>query len=453
LVIFDRTAEGADPALWESADPTGSLPRLDFAAIQKLTVIAAHPDDETLGAGGLIADCVSRGIPVRIVVVTDGAASHERSSAIMPSRLAVVRQRELFAAVGELGPESEVIMLGFADGKTDEVRDQILEALRLAIEPGATVASPWRGDGHRDHRIVGEICAALAAEAKATLLEYPIWMWHWARPGDNRVPWGSAVAAELTTPARAAKRRAIGLHVSQVVGVGSGERDGPVLSPEFLANFTYGRELFFANVNEVAAKSKPQAYFDELYAQRDDPWRLRTRWYERRKRAITVASLPRERYASALEIGCSTGELTASLAPRCESLLAIDISAAAVAHARERTAGHPQLRVELQDATVRFPDGPFDLVVLSEVGYYWDEATLRHVTADIRRHLTADATVLVCHWRHPVADYPLGGDETQDIVRESLALGRVATHDEADFLIEVYSTVARSVAEIEGLLD
>jgi hypothetical protein len=92
-------------------------------------------------------------------------------------------------------------------------------------------------------------------------------------------------------------------------------------------------------------------------------------------------------------------------------------------------------------------------VVLSEVGYYWDEATLRHVTADIRRHLTADATVLVCHWRHPVADYPLGGDETQDIVRESLALGRVATHDEADFLIEVYSTVARSVAEIEGLLD
>ena len=198
--------------------------------------------------------------------------------------------------------------------------------------------------------------------------------------------------------------------------------------------------------------SKPREYFDELYARRDDPWSLRTRWYESRKRAITVASLPRERYASALEIGCSTGELTALLATRCDSLLAIDISSAAVVQASERTSALPQVRVELQDATVRFPHGRFDLVVLSEVGYYWDEPTLRNVIAQITGHLTDDATVLVCHWRHPVDDYPLGGDETHDIIRDSIGLHRIGIHDETDFLIEVYTTDARSVADIEGLL-
>jgi SAM-dependent methyltransferase len=200
-------------------------------------------------------------------------------------------------------------------------------------------------------------------------------------------------------------------------------------------------------------ESKTREYFDGLYAKRDDPWSLRTRWYESRKRSITVASLPKEAYESALEIGCSTGELTATLAPRCKSLLAIDISAAAVAQASERNLDFPQVRVELHDATQQFPDGIFDLVVLSEVGYYWDEATLRQTCEQIAEHLGEDATVVVCHWRHAVADYPLGGDETHRIVRESLKLYRIATHDEADFLIEVYTTDGRSVAAMEGLVD
>ena len=198
--------------------------------------------------------------------------------------------------------------------------------------------------------------------------------------------------------------------------------------------------------------SKAQSYFDSLYSKNQDPWRLATRWYEERKRAITVASLPRPRYESGLEVGCSTGELTASLAPRCDSLLAIDISDTAVASASQRTKDLGNVRVDRTDATGDFPTGRFDLVVLSEVAYYWDRATLHGFLGELITHLTKDATVVTCHWRHPVVDYPLLGDEVHDIIRSSLALSRVAFHDEEDFLLEIFATDSRSVATREGLV-
>jgi SAM-dependent methyltransferase len=199
-------------------------------------------------------------------------------------------------------------------------------------------------------------------------------------------------------------------------------------------------------------ESKSKGYFDSLYARNDDPWRMATRWYEERKRAITVASLPRQRYASALEVGCSVGELTAALATRCDRLLAVDISSAAVETATRRTAALASVRVAVADATVHFPEGLFDLVVLSEVAYYWDRATLRAVLAELRHHLAADGSVLACHWRHPVADYPLGGDESHEIIRAELAMTSLVIHDEEDFLLEVFSLAPGSVARQEGLL-
>jgi SAM-dependent methyltransferase len=109
--------------------------------------------------------------------------------------------------------------------------------------------------------------------------------------------------------------------------------------------------------------------------------------------------------------------------------------------------------IEQADATVSFPAGQFDLVVLSEVAYYWDRATLERLLRTLRDHLSEDATVVACHWRHPVADYPLGGDEANDIIRAALPMTRIAVHDERDFLLEVFSTNPYSVAAIEGLVD
>jgi SAM-dependent methyltransferase len=197
--------------------------------------------------------------------------------------------------------------------------------------------------------------------------------------------------------------------------------------------------------------SKTREYFDALYAKSDDPWRLGTRWYEERKRAVTVSALPHARYRRGLEIGCSTGELTAALAPRCAALLALDISSEAVARATARTRELGNVTVEHLDVTAGFPEGPFDLIVLSEVAYYWEPATLRAVVADLVAHLAEDATVVTCHWRHPVADYPQGGDEVARQLREALPLARLVSHEEEDFLLEVFSTDPRSVATQEGL--
>ena len=450
MVTFDSAQPGTSRAEWDANGGFDAIMPLDLAGIERITVIAAHPDDETLGAGGLLTECAKLGIPTQVIVVTDGAGSHPRSTAVSRGQLAVIRQRELFLAISELAPEGEVIMLGFADGETDVSRAAIAEALRRAIVPGSTLVSPWAGDGHRDHRVVAEVCIALAAERHATLLAYPIWMWHWASPGDESVPWPSAVSLALSDSTLEAKRRAISRHVSQVVGVGGGDGEGPVIAPDFAAHFDRDRELFFVPVEQPSA-AKDRAYFDALYAENRDPWRLGTRWYEERKRAITVAALPLANYRSGLEIGCSTGELTAQLAPRCESMLAIDISAAAVESASRRTRELGNVHVEWADATARFPDGQFDLVVLSEVAYYWDRPTLRSTIAELKQHLHDDATLVVCHWRHPVADYPLRGDDVNELIRNEIDLPRVALHVEDDFLLEVFATDARSVAAREGL--
>jgi cyclopropane fatty-acyl-phospholipid synthase-like methyltransferase len=196
-------------------------------------------------------------------------------------------------------------------------------------------------------------------------------------------------------------------------------------------------------------------YFEGVYAAADDPWSLASRWYERRKYAITVAALPSERYARALEVGCSVGVLTAILAERCDELLAVDVAPSAVASASKRTAGLPHVRVEQRHLPAAWPEGEFDLVVLSEVLYYLATDDAAELIARAAAALGPDGVVLAVHWRHPVADYPRSGDEVHDtLARQALELGLVRSvrHEELDFLLEVYAREpALSVAQREGL--
>ena len=198
----------------------------------------------------------------------------------------------------------------------------------------------------------------------------------------------------------------------------------------------------------------PGDYFDALYARHDDPWGFESRWYERRKRALTLASLPAERYASALEIGCSIGVLTEQLAQRCDSLLSTDVSSAALQRARERLAGTSIVRFELADDATPLPDGPFDLIVLSEVGYYFTLGVLERVLDDAVDALSAGGTFVACHWRHQVDDYALTGDEVHTAIATALdgRMTRMVRHEEDDFLLDVYSPDLRSVAVRTGIL-
>ncbi|MGK0722556.1 PIG-L family deacetylase [Leucobacter sp. W1478] len=430
MVTFDA-AEAGTPAREWSVDPRlHSRPALRIAAFDELVVIAAHPDDETLGAGGLIAMCHDLEVPVRVLCVTDGAASHPTEPGLAEARAA-----ELASAIHQLAPGSTLEMLGFPDGKTDQYRDDIRTELagRLRdVSPRSAIVAPWRGDGHRDHRVVGEVAAELVGDR--TLLEYPIWMWHWATPDHDDLPWERMRALDIDVKT---KSRAIESFASQITGT------QPILRPDFLEHFARGQEFFMTGDH-----TPDREYFDALYEKSEDPWRFRTRWYEERKRRITIAVLPEERFERGLEVGCSIGVLTELLAPRCESLLALDISARAAEQARELGLSGAEIRV--QDVVQEFPGGEFDLIVLSEVGYYWNAEDLRATTKKMFESLTPEGVLIACHWRHPVDDYPLSGDQVHAAIAE-LEWTRLAHHLEEDFVLEVFSTDPRSVAQREGL--
>lgn len=193
-------------------------------------------------------------------------------------------------------------------------------------------------------------------------------------------------------------------------------------------------------------------HFDPLYQDGDDPWGFRTRWYERRKRAVLLAALPQPRYGRAVEIGCANGELAAALAPRCADLLACDFHPLALAHARRRLARFRQVRVEQRCLPRDWPAGRFDLVVLSEMGYYLAEPELRELADAAAAALTAAGVVVACHWRHPDADQLLASDRVHQLLRRHLGLPRLLGHLEQDFRIDLWCADGGSVARREGLL-
>lgn len=193
-------------------------------------------------------------------------------------------------------------------------------------------------------------------------------------------------------------------------------------------------------------------YFQSLYGASDDPYGLRTRWYERRKRAVLLAALPQEHYARAYEPGCGIGELSAELAPRCDSLLASDFSDKAVQVARERLKNHPHVTVEQQVLPDGWPReaGPFDLIVLSEVGYFLEAADMDRLAACCAIHLAPGGTLVACDWKPDFAERRLPTADVHAALHR-LGLPRLACHEEDDFQLDIWSADGRSVAQREGI--
>ena len=180
-------------------------------------------------------------------------------------------------------------------------------------------------------------------------------------------------------------------------------------------------------------------YFDRVYEGADDPWDLRGRWYERRKRAAVLAALPQERYRRGFEPGCAVGALTLDLARRCDELLAVDRHERPVASAGEALAGHEHVRVGRMDVPAQWPDGSFDLVVLSEIGYYFAGEDLARLAGLAVASLRPGGTLLGCHWRHPAPDHSVRGDEVHRVLGAQPELVRVVQHLEEDFALDVWT--------------
>jgi SAM-dependent methyltransferase len=165
-------------------------------------------------------------------------------------------------------------------------------------------------------------------------------------------------------------------------------------------------------------QSLDPSYFEALYAADPDPWKFATSDYEAQKYAATIAALPQRRYRSAFEIGGSIGVLTAQLAPYCEALLSIDVSPRAQAQAIERCQSLPQVHFQIMQFPRQYPEAQFDLIVLSEVGYYWSLDDLKAAQSRIVDCLEPGGHLLLVHWRPVSPGYPLLGDQVHDAFLE-----------------------------------
>ncbi len=160
--------------------------------------------------------------------------------------------------------------------------------------------------------------------------------------------------------------------------------------------------------------SLSSAYFDDVYNRNDDPWDFENSPYEHQKYEATVAALTRPVYNQVFEIGCSIGVLSQKLASRSKELLAVDVADLALAKAAERLKGFPQAKVQKMFVPQEFPETDFDLILLSEVGYYLSKADLEKLAHLMISHLQPGGQLLLVHWTPVVPDYPQTGDEVHN---------------------------------------
>jgi LmbE family N-acetylglucosaminyl deacetylase len=220
---------------WLSTLPGGGLARL--AGVKSAVIVAAHPDDEVLGAGGLISMLAASRARLRLVAVTDGERSHQGHSS--PAALARRRTAETAAALRALGAQgTEVIRLQLPDSGLAAREDELAAALAPLTTGFDLCLAPWHRDMHPDHEAAGR---AARQASPGQFYEYPVWMWHWAVPADPRVPWDQAMRIPLPPRAAGRKRAAITCFTSQTEDRGHGL--GPVLSPGMIAHFTRSMEV------------------------------------------------------------------------------------------------------------------------------------------------------------------------------------------------------------------
>jgi LmbE family N-acetylglucosaminyl deacetylase len=220
---------------WLSTLPGSGLAVL--AGIKSAVIVAAHPDDEVLGAGGLIAMLAAARVRLRLVAVTDGERSHQGHAA--PAPLGRRRTAETTAALRALGArETEVIRLGLPDAGVAAREDELTATLAPLVAGFDVCLAPWDGDLHPDHEAAGR---AARKAGPGAFYSFPVWMWHWASPGDRRVPWDRALRVPLPPRAASRKRAAITCFASQTEDRGHGL--GPVLTPGMLAHFTRTMEV------------------------------------------------------------------------------------------------------------------------------------------------------------------------------------------------------------------
>ena len=212
--------------------------------------------------------------------------------------------------------------------------------------------------------------------------------------------------------------------------------------------------------HDVHRPATGQDFFDDVYRRSEDPWDFATSDYEQQRYRAIVRMLddprilrdpgdpgvpgdprdPGDRpiYRSAFEPGCSIGVVTAMLAPRCRTLVATDLSPIAVERARARCAGFTHVDVRTGRLPDDVPAGPLDLVVLSEIGYYFTVDELVDVVARLRDAMTDGALLVAAHWTGSSADHVLSGHQVHAVLDGDPSLDRTASSTPSGYLLAGY---------------
>jgi LmbE family N-acetylglucosaminyl deacetylase len=241
-LVVDDLHPGTDEGTWLASRQLGGLPPLRPMRTRRLVVVAPHPDDEVLGAGGLL-QCMDRvGVETVVVAVTDGEASHLGAGA-QGYDLPAIRAAEARVALERLGCGSTRIQrLGLPDGAVADHLQDLTDALRHVLRPDDLCLTPWRSDGHADHEATGTATIAAARTTCTSFLEYLVWTWHWTTPANEAIPWSQCRRLDLSRRQTARKRWATYAYASQIRPFGNGA--GPVLADTVLRRFWRPFEMF-----------------------------------------------------------------------------------------------------------------------------------------------------------------------------------------------------------------
>jgi LmbE family N-acetylglucosaminyl deacetylase len=228
---FNPAHPGTPDALWQTALQHEYVLQIPRAT---LLIVSPHPDDEVLGAGGLIRAATQAGHDVSVLSVTDGEAAYPDWR-----RLGPIRRRELKDALSLLTPHKVATQhMGIPDGQVDRYRATLIDAIDRRLSGNILLVAPYERDGHPDHEATGEVCCEIARLRAVTLWRYPIWSWHHSGPDRFAgVSWGRFV---LDAAGVQAKARAMRCFTSQLRPLGR----APIVPYHLLPYFTRPYEAF-----------------------------------------------------------------------------------------------------------------------------------------------------------------------------------------------------------------
>lgn len=238
---------GTEESVWSDSPRLAGLATMPIddwvSRFERIWVLAPHPDDQVLALGGSLAQLSALGADVRIVAITDGEGSPAGGPEWTPERLAVERPAEVLRGLDALEVRADVHRMQLPDGQIGAHRQALLRHLVEQIGENDLILATCRIDGHADHEACGDVAMIAAELTGAVLFEYPVWLWHWARPDEVLVPWNRASRIAIPAETLARKHCAIRHLTTQITAHG---RQAAALPAHVLQRFLRPFEVVFA---------------------------------------------------------------------------------------------------------------------------------------------------------------------------------------------------------------